>query len=78
MCYAGRMLSIGWVMFWKAVVLTAWTTYQEIRDERRRKGVDPLLVAIFNQEWQRRRAKQPLALTDRTAGTLEDGRSLEQ
>lgn len=72
------MLSIGWVMFWKAVVLTAWATYQEIRDERRRKGVDPILVAIFNHEWQRRRAKQPLALTDRTAEPLHDVRAVEE
>lgn len=72
------MLSIGWIMFWKAVVLSAWATYQEIRDERRRKGVDPILIAIFNHEWQRRRAKQPLALTDRTTSSLENVGTLEE
>lgn len=72
------MLSIGWVMFWKAVVLTAWATYQEIRDERRRKGVEPWLVVAFNKEWQRRRAKQPLALPDRSTEPFQDGRTIDQ
>lgn len=72
------MLSISWVMFWKAVVLATWATYQEIRDERRKKGVEPWLVVAFNKEWQRRRAKQPLALTDRSAETLQDSRTIDQ
>ena len=66
------MLSIGWVMFWKAVVLTFWATIQEIREAKREKGIDPSLLAAFKREWDRRRAKQPLALTYRPAD-LTDG-----
>lgn len=45
------------VMFWKAVIVTAWATYAETRPDR-------ALLLRFQQEWERRRAKQPLALPD--------------
>lgn len=70
MNYRTWMLSIGWVMFWKAIVLSVWATFQELRDARKARGVDPRLVVAFQEEWQRRRAKQPLALTYRPAEGL--------
>lgn len=55
-------MSIGWIMFWKALILTLWSEFQEFRKKRKDRGVDPSLVAAFKEEWDRRRAKQPLAL----------------
>ena len=60
------MLSIGWVIFWKALILTAWATFQEVREERRAKGEAELwdaLKARFQSEWQRRCAEKPRLLT---------------
>lgn len=51
-------MSIGWVIFWKSVILTAWASYQEFRE----KHADATLLAAFQAEWDRRRAKHPLRL----------------
>ena len=53
-------MSIGWIIFWKCVVLTAWETAKELRAKRR----DRLRADLFYQEWRRRTAKHPLALPD--------------
>lgn len=58
-------MSIGWIIFWKALILGAWSEIQEIREKRKERGVSPSLVLAFKEEWDRRRAKQPLALTYR-------------
>lgn len=58
-CYiVFRMLSIGWVIFWKCVILCAWAEFQEAREKRKFR----ILLARFQAEWNRRRAKHPLAL----------------
>ena len=58
------MLSIGWIMFGKAVVISLWVLIFGDKDEDAEwKG----LLAKFKAEWDRRRAKQPLALTYRPA-----------
>ena len=67
------MLSIGWVIFWKAVILSGWATFQEVRDERRRKGDAELWAALkarFEREWNRRCAEKPRALTHLPADHL--------
>lgn len=52
------MLSIGWVIFWKCVIVCAWAEFQDAREAK----VDKRLLAAFQREWDRRRAKQPPAL----------------
>lgn len=59
------MLSIGWVIFFKSAILTAWTVYKEDRDKRLNDGREAAwrdLVARFQSEWNRRCAEQPRAL----------------
>ena len=65
------MVNIGEVIFWKAVVLTGWSAFQEAREARLHDRAWQALVARFQHEWDRRRAKQPLALTDRRAERLK-------
>lgn len=55
-------MSIGWIIFWKSLILTLWSEFQEFRQKRKDLGVSPSLVAAFQEEWNRRRAKQPPAL----------------
>lgn len=57
-----QAMSIGWIIFWKSLILTLWSEFGEFRQRRKNRGVDPSLVAAFKEEWDRRRAKQPLAL----------------
>lgn len=56
-------MSIFWIMFWKALILSLYAQY---KDKKEQTGVDPLL-AVFNREWSKRRASQPLLLTDQRA-----------
>lgn len=65
------MVNIGEVIFWKAVVLSGWAAFQEAREARLHDRVWQALVARFQHEWDRRRAKQPLALTDLRAERLK-------
>lgn len=65
------MANIGEVMFWKAVILTGWATFQEVRERNAHKRAWDSLVLRFQHEWNRRRAKQPLALVDRSSERLE-------
>ena len=46
------MLSIGWVVFWKCVIVCAWSEFQDARA----RGDFARLLARFQQEWDRRRA----------------------
>jgi len=55
-------MSIGWIMFFKALILGVWSEIKDVREKRKERGVDPSLVAALKEEWDRRRAKQPLAL----------------
>lgn len=59
-------MSIGWIMFWKAVVLTLWASFKEARENK----VDKELLRRFQEEWDRRRAKRPLMLTDQRSKLL--------
>ncbi len=63
-------MSIGWIMFWKALILSLWAAYKEHREKKKAREVDPALVARFNEEWSRRSAKQPLLLTDKRTEVL--------
>lgn len=63
-------MSIGWVIFFKAIVLAVWAEYKDMRERRKERGVNPALLAAFKEEWDRRRAKQPLALPDLTSDPL--------
>ena len=70
MCYAHRM-SIGWIMFWKALILALIGSFQEHREKKKQaKKESDELLARFNEEWDRRSAEQPLLLTDRRSETL--------
>ncbi len=55
-------MSIGWIMFFKALILGIWSEIKDVREKRKERGVDPSLVSALKEEWDRRRAKQPLAL----------------
>lgn len=61
------MVNVGEVMFWKALILSGWAAFQEARE----RGKFNALVIRFQHEWDRRRAKQPLALVDRSSERLE-------
>lgn len=68
------MLSIGWVVFWKALILAAWASYTEERDRRKARRLPPIskaMLVAFEKEWQRRRAKQPLLLVHRFTDPAE-------
>ena len=62
------MHSIGEVIFWKCVVLTGWSAFQEAREAELHKAAWARLIELFNREWNRRRAEQPLQLTYRPLG----------
>lgn len=79
-------MSIAWVMFFKSVILAAWAVYAEDRKKRKRKDFvdrrwkerqEAALLARFQAEWDRRRAKQPLALTDRRSDLASGGGAAE-
>lgn len=53
-------MSIGWVMFFKALALWLWADFCDWR-QRRKKRTE---AALLYEEWQRATAKQPRALTD--------------
>jgi hypothetical protein len=58
------MLSIGWVIFWKCVVLWVWADIQDFR-KARKEGTKPEGIGVLlYEEWKRRTAKQPPALLD--------------
>lgn len=63
-------MSIGWIMFWKAFILALWAAFKEHREKKKAEAVDVELLARFNDEWNRRSAKQPLMLTDRRTDVL--------
>lgn len=67
------------VMFLKALVLSAWAGFQEAREAKLYKIAWERLVRLFQQEWDRRRAKQPLQLTyrPRSLGGTESGGPVE-
>lgn len=65
------MLSIGWIIFGKALVLATWAEIKDVREARKERGVDPSLVAAFKEEWERRCAKQPRMLPDLRARPLD-------
>jgi hypothetical protein len=66
------MLSIGWVIFGKALVLATWAEIQDVRTARKERGVDPSLLLAFKEEWERRCAKHPRALPDLRPRPLND------
>lgn len=65
------MLSIGWVIFWKALILAVWGDIQEMREAKREGRRSDAFGSILYEEWKRRTAKQPLALTDARSDPLE-------
>lgn len=77
-CYRGAVQHLAYVMFFKALVLSFWVAFQEARQ---RGAIDRAwadLVARFNREWDRRRAKQPLVLTDQRSEVAKGLGALEQ
>lgn len=71
MWYAQAM-SIGWVMFWKALILAVWSSYKDFRQDRKDKGFSPSLVLYCKERWDRRCAEQPRLLTDQRSRVLDD------
>ena len=63
-------MSIGWIMFWKALILSLWAAFKDHREKQKAREVDPVLIARFNQEWTRRCSQQPLMLTDKRTEVL--------
>lgn len=63
-CYRGQMSDnmshLAQVMFYKSLILAAWVGYKEAREA----GAFKRLLIRFQSEWDKRRAKQPLMLTD--------------
>lgn len=49
-------MSIGWIIFWKCIVLAIWGTFQDWREKQR----DTLRAKLFYEEWRRRSAKHAL------------------
>lgn len=70
-------MSIGWLMFWKALVLSLWGAVEIAWETFQKRKADKALVGRFQQEWDRRRAKQPLALADLRTDHLEAVRPAE-
>lgn len=58
-CYK-LVMSIGWVIFCKTIIVWLWGEYQDWRKARK----DRSLGQLFYEEWRRRSAKHPLALPD--------------
>lgn len=54
------MSHLAQVMFLKSFILAAWAGFKEAREA----GVWRDLLTRFQSEWDRRRAEQPLMLTD--------------
>ena len=69
-CYRPRVTHLAQIIFVKSLILAFIAAYQEARDdgliERWRKD----LLRRFQHEWDRRRAEQPLALTDQRTSSL--------
>lgn len=53
-------MSIGWVIFWKCVILAIWGELKDWREQRR----DTLRGKLFYEEWRRRSAKHALPPPD--------------
>lgn len=61
------MERLATIMFLKALIVGLWAIWQEYREAR---YGDASIGAILYEEWCRRTAKQPLALTDRRPNGL--------
>ena len=59
-------MNIGEVIFWKTLVLATWAAFKEAKE----RGEFERLLVRFQREWDRRRAQQPLALTDQRPDRL--------
>lgn len=58
------MIYLGQVMFFKSLILAFWIAFKEAREAGHIDRAWQSLVARFKREWDRRRAEQPLMLTD--------------
>ena len=72
-----NMSYLAQVMFLKAVILSFWVAFKEAREAGAIDRAWQSLLARFNSEWNRRRAKQPLMLTDQRTDLREQSRSIK-
>ena len=72
MCYRrpmdGERLAL--VIFLKSLVVSLWAYFEDARPDKE-------LLARFQHEWDRRRAKKPLLLVDRSSETRDFSRTVE-
>lgn len=68
-----NMSHLAQIVFLKSLILAAWAGFQEARE----KKVFSRLLRRFQQEWDRRRAKQPLLLTHEPASISDNIRPVE-
>lgn len=59
-----NMAYLAQVVFLKSLMLAAWISFKEAREAGLIDRAWQSLLLRFKQEWDRRRAKQPLMLTD--------------
>lgn len=71
------MVNIGEVIFYKALVLSAWAAFKEVRERRKASGFTPASIAVAQRYWNARCAKQPRLLTDERPHVLKRRRSPE-
>jgi hypothetical protein len=71
------MSYLAQVMFVKAVILSFWVAYKEAREAGMIDRAWQSLVARFQSEWDRRRAQQPLVLTDQRTDLAKGIRPVE-
>lgn len=69
---------LGVVMFGKAFVLACWAGYKEAREAKLFERAWAELLLRFQQEWDKRRAKQPLLLTYRVSDGSGGSGTVEQ
>lgn len=62
-----KMSYLAQVVFLKSLILAAWISFKEAREAGLIDRAWQSLLLRFKQEWDRRRAKQPLMLTDQRA-----------
>lgn len=72
------MEHLALVMFLKALVLSFWVTVKEAREAGIIDRAWQELLLKFQREWDRRRAEQPLVLTDQRAKKLSGLGSAKQ
>lgn len=71
------MIYLGQVMFFKSLILAFWIAFKEAREAGHIDRAWQSLVARFKREWNRRRAKQPLMLTDQRSEVSHGAGPLE-